>query len=119
VHRIPTYPKPKRNDWSKSLLCVGTYVAVISITASILLVTYWYFWLAVVAGGLFILVLWHNKSTAYCCPKCGNKFEISYLTDFFSPHGTTKDGGWIYLKCPRCQNRTKMKILIKQNPKNQ
>jgi DNA-directed RNA polymerase subunit RPC12/RpoP len=115
---MSTYRKPKRSDWTKSLLFIGIYVAAISVTAFILLITYWYAWLAIVAGGLFTLVLWHKKSTAYHCPKCGNAFEISFLTDFLSPHGVTKNGGgWTYLKCPRCQNRTKMEILVKQNPK--
>jgi hypothetical protein len=111
---VPTYRTIKRSDWTKSLLFIGIYVSAISITAFILLVTYWYVWIALVAGGMLLLVLWHKKSTAYHCPKCGNEFEISFLTDFFSPHGVTKDGGgWTYLKCPRCQNRTKMEILVK------
>jgi DNA-directed RNA polymerase subunit RPC12/RpoP len=111
---MPTYRKPKRSDWTKSLLAIGIYVSAISITAFILLVTYWYVWLALVASGLFLLVLWHKKSTAYRCSKCGNEFEISYLTDFFSPHGVTTEGGaWMYLRCPRCQNRSKMEILVK------
>jgi len=109
-----TYRKIKRCDWTKSLTFIGIYVAVISITAFILLVTYWYLWIVLVVGGLFILVLWHKKSTAYHCPICGNEFEISFLTDFFSPHGVTKNGGgWTYLKCPKCSNRTKMEILVK------
>lgn len=98
---MPSYRAIKRSDWWKSLLFIGIYVAVISITAFILLVTYWYVWLALVAGGLAIIILWHAKSTAYHCPICGNEFEISPLTDFFSPHGVTKNGGgWVYLKCP-------------------
>jgi len=111
---MSTYRKPKRSDSTKSLLFIIIYVSVISITAFFLLITYWYLWLALVAGGLILFVRWHKKSTAYHCPKCGNEFEISFLTDFFSPHGVTKDGvGWLYLKCPRCQNRTKMEILVK------
>ena len=111
---MPTYRKPKRSDWTKSLIFIGIYVAVISVTSFILLVTYWYLWIALVAGGLFILVLWHKKNTAYHCPICSNEFEISFLTDFFSPHGVTKNGGgWTYLKCTRCQNRSKMEILVK------
>lgn len=111
---MSTYRKPKKSDWKKTLLLIGSYVAAISVTAFFLLVTYWYVWLSLVAGGLFILVLWHKKSTAYRCPRCGNEFEISFLTDFFSPHGVTKNGcGWTYLKCPRCQNRSKMEILVK------
>jgi DNA-directed RNA polymerase subunit RPC12/RpoP len=113
---MSTYREPKRSDWTKSLLFIGIYVAAISITAFLLLTNYWYIWLAFVAGGMLLLVLWHKKSTAYHCPKCGNDFEISFLTDLVSPHGVTKDGGgWIYLKCPKCQNRSKMKILMKNN----
>ena len=71
--------------------------------------------MTLVAVGLAILILWHAKSTAYHCPICGNEFEISALTDFFSPHGVTKDGGgWVYLKCPKCQNRTRMEIMVKE-----
>ena len=110
---MPTYRTIKRSDWTKSLTFIGIYVAVISITAFILLVTYWSLWIAIVVGGLFALVLWKKRSAAYHCPICGNEFEISVLTDFFSPHGVTKNGGgWTYLKCPRCQNRTKMEILV-------
>jgi DNA-directed RNA polymerase subunit RPC12/RpoP len=111
---MPTYRKPKSSDWTKSLLFTGIYVAAILITAFFLLVAYWYVWVAIVGGGLLMLVLWHKKSTAYHCPRCGNEFELSFLTDFFSPHGVTKDGGgWMYLKCPRCKARTKMEILVK------
>jgi len=111
---MSSYRQPKRSDWTKSLRFIGLYVAVISITAFLLLVTYWYVWLAIVAAGLFLIVSWHQKSTAYRCPKCGSEFEISFLTDFISPHGVTKEGGgWTYLKCPRCHTRTKMEILLK------
>jgi DNA-directed RNA polymerase subunit RPC12/RpoP len=117
---MPTYRTIKPSDWTKSLLLIGIYVAIISITAFILLVTYWYLWIALAAGGMLILVLWHKKSTAYHCPKCSNEFEISFLTDFLSPHGVTKNGrGWTYLKCPKCQNRTKMEILVNINQNSQ
>lgn len=116
---MSTYRKPKKGDISKSLLLIGIYVAAISVTAFLLLVTYWYIWLALVAGGLFLLILWHKKSTAYRCPRCGNEFEISFLTDFFSPHGVTNTGGgWMYLKCPRCQNRSKMQVWVKAKDEN-
>lgn len=110
-----THRKPQRSDWSKTLLFIGIYFGAISISAFILLLTYWYLWIAIVAGGLAILIFWHAKSTAYHCLKCSNIFEISALTDLFSPHGVSKGGGgWTYLKCPRCANRTKMEILVKQ-----
>ncbi|MDI9578156.1 MAG: hypothetical protein QM398_08495 [Thermoproteota archaeon] len=110
------YRNPKRRDRAKSLLIIAVYVAVISITAFLLLITYWILWLALVAGGLVLLVLWHKISTAYHCPKCGNEFEIFFLTDFFSPHGVSREGdGWTYLKCPRCHNKSKMQVLVKKN----
>ncbi len=115
---MPTYRKPKRSDWSKSLIFIGVYVAGISITAFYLLVSYWYLWIALVAAGLMLLVLWHAKSTAYSCPTCGSEFEISALTDFLSPHGVTKDGGWLFLKCPVCGNRLKMQVLVKTKDKS-
>lgn len=112
---MSTYRKTKRSDWIKSLLFIGIYVAAVSVTAFVLLVTYWYLWIALVAGGLLLPVLWHKKSTAYRCPKCGSEFEISFLTDLVSPHGVTKDGGsWLYLKCPVCSNRSKMEVLVKK-----
>lgn len=116
---MPTYRKLNRRDWSKSLLVIAIYVVVISITALFLLIEYWYFWLSLVAGGLFVIILGHKKSTAYRYPKGANEFEISFLSDFFSPHGVTKDGGWMYLKCPRCQNRRRMKIIVKENSNDQ
>jgi hypothetical protein len=116
---MSSYRKPKRSDWTKSLVIIGVYVAVISVTSFYLLLSYWYLWIALVAGGLFILVLWHKKSTAYRCPKCGGEFEISFLTDFFSPHGVTKNGGgWTCLKCPVCSNTSKMEILVKKEDKS-
>ena len=67
--------------------------------------------------GLVILISWHAKVTAYYCPVCGYEFEISILTDFFSPHGVNKNGAWKYLKCPNCSNRSKIEILVKTKGK--
>ncbi len=49
-------------------------------------------------GGLFLLVRWNSKNTAYVCPKCNEQFSISTLTDFLSPHMVTMK----LLKCPGC-----------------
>ena len=111
---MPTYRKPKRSDWSKSLIFIGAYVTIIAVTSFYLLVSYWYLWIALVAGGLLMLIAWHAKATAYICPICGSEFEISILTDFLSPHGVTKNGGWQYLKCPICSNWSKMEVLVKE-----
>jgi len=60
-------------------------------------------------GSLFLLVRWHANITAYRCPKCGCEFEISFFTDFISPHFPNKK----YLKCPRCGEKSWAEILMK------
>jgi DNA-directed RNA polymerase subunit RPC12/RpoP len=101
----------------KTLVYIAAYLMVIGFSSFYLLLSYWYVWVALVIGGLLILVSWHAKATAYHCSRCNNEFEISILTDFFSPHGIDREGGWKYLKCPNCSNRSRMKILVKTTDK--
>jgi hypothetical protein len=98
----------------KSLIYIAIYLTVLGFTGIYLLLSYWYVWMALAAGGLIILVSWHAKATAYHCPICGFEFEISMLTDFFSFHGVDGNGGWKYLKCPSCSDRSRMEILVKK-----
>jgi DNA-directed RNA polymerase subunit RPC12/RpoP len=114
---LPSYRKPKRKDWWKTLILIAVYLTVLGFTGIYLLVSYWYVWITLAFAGLVVLVSWHAKSTAYHCPRCGYEFEISILTDFFSPHGVNDEGAWMYLKCPNCRNRSKMKILVKKKRK--
>jgi len=71
-------------------------------------------WVALVAGGLLLLVSWHARTFAYRCRSCGHEFEISLWTDLISPHGLSKQGGWKYLSCPACRRRTKATIVRKE-----
>jgi DNA-directed RNA polymerase subunit RPC12/RpoP len=84
------------------------------LSAIYLLTSYLYVWIVLTAAGLILLVFWHAKATAYHCPRCGYEFEISLFTDFLSPHGVNKEGGWKYLKCPSCHHRSRMEILVKK-----
>ncbi|MBS7631454.1 hypothetical protein KEJ47_07775 [Candidatus Bathyarchaeota archaeon] len=34
------------------------------------------------------------------------------ITDFLTPHGVARDGGWVYLKCPVCSNLSEMQVLV-------
>lgn len=112
---MASYRKPGRRDWWKTLAFLAIYLAVLGLTSIYLLLSYL---VALAAAGLVILVSWHAKTTAYHCPKCGCEFEISIATDFLSPHGVNKEGGWKYLKCPNCFNRTRMQILVKTKGKS-
>jgi len=111
------YRKSRKKDWIKTLIYITIYLTIISFTAFYLLLSYWYVWIALTVTGLVILISWHAKVTAYHCPVCGYEFEISILTDFFSPHGVNKNGAWKYLKCPNCSNRSKIEILVKTKGK--
>ena len=109
------YRKVSKRDWWR----VGAYIllvaAAIVVTAWILIPVAWPIGFAVwlgtfVGGGLFLLVRWHAKNTAYRCPACRYEFDISALTNFASPQVPNKK----YLKCPRCGKRNWATVLMKK-----
>ena len=112
------YRQPRKKDWIKTLIYIALYLVIIGLAAIYMLLSYWYIWIALAGVGLVILISWHARASAYHCPICSYEFEISMLTDFFSPHGIYKKGAWKYLKCPNCSNRSKMQIIIKTEHKN-
>jgi DNA-directed RNA polymerase subunit RPC12/RpoP len=112
--KLSSYRKSRRKDWYKSLAFIAVYLTVLAVTGIFLLISYWHVWLVLAATGLMLLVFWHARATAYHCPRCGYEFEISMLTDFLSPHGVNKERVWKYLKCPNCQHRSRMEILVKK-----
>jgi DNA-directed RNA polymerase subunit RPC12/RpoP len=110
------YREVTRRDWCRLGGCALLTVAVIVVTAAILIPLAWpvglIVWLAMfVSGSLFLLVRWHAKVTAYRCPACGYEFEISVLTDFASLQVPDKK----YLKCPRCGKRDWATVLMKKD----
>jgi DNA-directed RNA polymerase subunit RPC12/RpoP len=107
------YQETSKKDWLRTIVYIVVFVAALIIGAIFLLPAYWYVWLILVGGGLFLLVRWHANRFAYRCPHCGNEFEISILTDLISPHGINAEGGWKYLRCPQCRQRTKAIVLTK------
>jgi DNA-directed RNA polymerase subunit RPC12/RpoP len=116
-YELSSYRKSRRKDWLKTLIYIAIYLTFLGFTGINLLLSYWYVWMTLAAGGLIILVFWHAKATAYHCPRCGHEFEISIFTDFFSPHGVDRKGAWKYLRCPNCSNRSRMEILVKTTGK--
>ena len=106
------FQKTAWQDWLKTIAVIVIFVAVLIIGAIFLLPAYWYVWLVLVIGGLFWLVSWHAKRFAYRCTVCGYEFKISTVTDLISPHGIGSEGGWKYLTCPNCRQKTKA-IVIK------
>jgi len=108
---------PDKRDIIRSVVYISIYVCVIGVTAFFLLLDYWYIWLALVLAGMLMLVNWHKQKTAYRCPNCDHIYEISFLTDLLAPHGLTREGPWLLLRCPNCRKRSKtmtLKIVEKE-----
>ena len=108
------YREPTKKDQKAIWLYILLFTSIIIITSIIFIPITWpigfLVWLLIiVGGGLFYLVRWHSKNTAYHCPNCHNEFEISGWEDFISPHAIDKK----YLKCPYCGKRKWAKVLMK------
>lgn len=107
-----------KNQQRKALLYTAAFVAVAAIGAALFLrtrsVAGFVVWLVLVVGSLSLLVGWHARTFAYRCRNCGHEFEISPWTDLISPHGPSKEGGWKYLRCPKCRQRTRATVITKE-----
>ncbi len=109
------YQHTTERDWQRTALYLAAGMLIV-ITAAIFLfainrVIGALVWFVVVGVVLALLVSWHTRTYAYRCKECGEEFEISPVTNFVSPQGFDKHGGWKYLKCPRCQKRERAVVL--------
>lgn len=106
------------NQQRKAILYVAVFIAVATIGAALFLSTRsvagLVVWVVLVVGGLLLLVGWHARTFAYRCRNCRYVFKISFWTDLISPHGPSKEGGWKYLRCPKCGQRTRATVIIKE-----
>ena len=99
-------------DWIKSILYTLIIVGIIVWGAFLMIPDgYLSLFVASVAILLFSLVVWHARTFGYRCEKCSNEFTISAFTDLISPSGINKSGGWKYLKCPKCGQRSKATVV--------
>ncbi len=108
------YTKVSKADWMKTAVYLSVYVAVLILGTTLLVPTKWplgfLIWIfAVGGGGLFLLVTWHARNSAYKCPSCQHEFEISDARDFISPNWTSRK----YLKCPGCRERVWAELMKK------
>ncbi len=111
------YEDVKTSDWIRTALYIAIGVLIIVAGAVLLLDV------SRVVGGVLLLVLagvvlatlvmWHTRTFAYRCTKCGEEFSISPLKDFVSPQGIGTKGGWKYLTCPRCHTRERAEVIKK------
>jgi DNA-directed RNA polymerase subunit RPC12/RpoP len=101
------YWEVTERDWGKTSMLLLLFVTVVSLSSVFLLTEHWYFWFLIVVVGLLSLVIWHTKSFAYRCPRCGKIFEISIIEDLIGPNSVDRK----YLKCPDCRKRSWAEIF--------
>jgi DNA-directed RNA polymerase subunit RPC12/RpoP len=109
-----SYREVTKADQMKVVVFIGLMIVFNVVTAIALTSSAWPFglivWLILCFGGsLFLLVRWHANNTAYRCPTCTSEYEISFFTDFISPHVPNKK----YLKCPHCGEKGWAEVLMK------
>ncbi len=105
--------------WIRTGVYIAIFVLAISAGAFLLLPESWLAWGVLLVVASAVLMLWHTRTFAYRCARCGEEFEISLLTNVISPHGISRDenGSWRgykYLKCPNCNQRSKATSLAKR-----
>ncbi len=101
----------------KTLAVIIAYVLITVVGAIILAPIIWpvgfVIWIIMEMALLFALVSWHSSMTVYTCPNCGATFSVSPIKDLAAPHGP-QNGGWAYLRCPRCGKMVKASIGTKK-----
>lgn len=102
---------PTRKDWIFGIAWLLIYLAVISVSAFLLIPEYWYGWLVLMFVSSILLVIRQNRNYACRCRECGYEFEISFLANLLAPHGVDKGGSWQWVKCPNCQKRVKATVV--------
>ena len=112
------FREPTAADRRAGIRVLVGYVAAISVTSVLLFLvpgpTGLVVWLVLVLVGTVLLARWNSQHSGYRCRHCGHEFEISSVTELVSPHGMG-DGGWKWLRCPRCDLRSRAKTLVKEH----
>jgi DNA-directed RNA polymerase subunit RPC12/RpoP len=114
---VSTFREPTRRDRVKGLRYLAAYLATVAVAAVLLIDVDWpvgfAVWLVLVFAAVALLVRWNARHSGYRCRLCGHEFEISAFTELVSPHGTGS-GGWTYLRCPRCDRRSRARVLVRE-----
>lgn len=105
------YREVTGSDWRRAFLYILAYSVMLITASALLLPENWLLWLAVIALGTYLLIVWHTENYAYQCSNCGKSFGISVTANLLGPNGGTRK----YLKCPECGRRSWARILAKKN----
>jgi DNA-directed RNA polymerase subunit RPC12/RpoP len=111
------FREPTDADRRTGFLVLAGYLTAIVLASALIFLLQWpdgmVAWLALVLVGTLLLARWNARHSGYRCARCGHQFEISTLTELASPHGSG-DGGWKYLRCPACDQKSRAKVLVRE-----
>jgi DNA-directed RNA polymerase subunit RPC12/RpoP len=102
-----------KRDWVQGIIYLLLYIGVVVWGAFLMLPTYWTLWLMVIAVLSYSLIVWHTRHFDYRCANCSKEFGIGVIRNIISPQGIGSQGSWKYLKCPKCGERTRAKVIKK------
>ena len=110
------FREPTAADRRGGFVVLGIYVAVLSVTSLAMFVlplpAGFMVWLLLVILGTVLFARWNAHHSGYRCGHCGHEFEISTLTELVSPH-SSGGSGWKYLRCPRCDQKSRARALVR------
>ena len=113
---MPQFREPTARDWRASLRYLALYLAAIVLGAVFIIPRLWpaglVVWVITIFVGMLLLVRWSARNSGYRCRHCGHEFQVSVFTELVSPHGSGS-GGWTYLRCPRCDRRSRARVLVR------
>lgn len=112
------FTEPGGRDWLNTLVRLVLYMTLLALGGIYILPVFPLLFFALVVLGLLFLVRWHNTNFGFQCRKCGNRFEVSTLLNFVSPHGVWKDSqgkyAWKWLRCPQCKKFSAARVVKKE-----
>ena len=112
MSEVPKLPKGKGLKLRTFWLII--YLAIIVLAGGILLPTYWYLWLIIVAIALFRIAFYYLPPRRYRCSNCGNVFSPGpkRLQARPSPSQIYEDRSKI--RCPKCGSTAVVRIKGKE-----
>ena len=105
------YEDPTPRDWVIGIGLIVIFLLVIGVGAYLLLPDHFIWWLVLVVAGILLLTVNQNRNYALRCRSCDHEFEISFLRNLISPHGIDKEGSWLWLRCPNCEEKGKVTVI--------
>jgi DNA-directed RNA polymerase subunit RPC12/RpoP len=101
----------RKNSWFRNAknLTVLFWVAVVAITAILLIPNNWIFWLVILVVGIVRIVVLLAPRTRYKCNKCGNVFQWVGRRATLMPTAKDLEVANEGPRCPKCGSKNVVK----------